>query len=113
MSEVATIENREIQKQSADGTAFLELISRAASDPTVDVAKMKELLSMRVEIMAREAEMAFSQAMARLQPRLPRITKHGRICVNGVVRNTYARIEDIDAVIRPLYSEEGFSISWN
>lgn len=96
-----------------DAPSMLEVIARAASDPRVDVSKMEALLRMQERVQAKQAEMAFSQAMARLQPKLPRIEKHGRVIVSNVTRSTYAKIEDIDAMIRPLYSEEGFSISWN
>ena len=92
---------------------LLEVIARAAADPRVDVTKIEALLRMQMQVSEKQAELAFSQAMARLQPIMPRITKYGAIIVGGVTRSTYAKIEDIDAAIRPLYSAEGFSISWN
>jgi hypothetical protein len=56
--------------------------------------------------------------MARLQPKLPRIEKKGRIDFvsnkTGERQTTpFARYEDIDAAIRPLLSDEGFSLSFD
>jgi len=92
---------------------MLGMIARAAVDPSVSVEKLERLMALKERYDAKAAETAFAEAMARLQPTLPRITKHGRIMVSGQVRNTYAKLEDIDEEIRPLYSAEGFSISWN
>jgi len=92
---------------------FMEMIAEAARDERVSVEKLERLMALKERHDAKQAETAFAEAMARLQPTLPRITKHGRIVVSGQIRNTYAKIEDIDEAIRPLYSAEGFSISWN
>jgi len=53
-------------------------------------------------------------ALARLQATLPQITKAGSILDRaGAVRNKYAKLEDIDVVIRPLCATEGFSFSFD
>jgi hypothetical protein len=50
-------------------------------------------------------------AMSRLQASLPQITKAGTIFDrDGKLRSTFAKVEDIDVAIRPLYSAEGFSL---
>jgi hypothetical protein len=95
------------------GEAFLEVIAAAARDPHVDVVKMQQLLEMRERIMAKEAEIAFNEAMARLQPKLPRIKKTRAIMVKGQLRSKYAALEDIDAQIRPFLLEDGFAVSYS
>jgi len=107
-----TVKPGELEPQG-EARSFLDMISQAARDPNVQVEKLERLMAMKERFDKTQAEIAFSLAMARLQPKLPRIEKHGRVIVQNVTRSTYAKIEDIDAVIRPLYSEEGFSISWN
>ncbi len=92
---------------------FMDMIGEAARDPNVSVEKLERLMALKERHDALTASQAFAEAMARLQPKLPRITKHGRVVVNGQLRHTYAKLEDIDEIIRPLYTEEGFSISWN
>lgn len=108
----------EISVAVENSTANMQLIARAAADPSIDAAKMLQLMELQERIMAREAEVAFNAAMARLQPKLPIITKRGKIEFEsqrtGVKQSTpYARYEDIDAAIRPLLSEEGFSLSFD
>jgi len=96
---------------------MLQVIEKAAANPRMNVDKMRELLTMQKELMAIQAEAEFNQAMARLQPALPFITKKGKIAFTDSKnneRNTpYARFEDIEFAIRPLYTGEGFSTSYD
>lgn len=93
---------------------MLAVIERAATNPDVDIAKMQQLLDMQERIMAKQAEIDFNQAMARLQPRLPTITRrHSAKGKEGKAMWDYARYEDIDREVRPFYTAEGFSISYN
>jgi ERF superfamily len=98
------------------GASMLEVIARAASDPTVDVDKMQRLLDMQMQMMAKQAEIEFNEALARLQAKLPKVDRKGRIEYvdkNKETRSTpFARYEDIDDVVRPLMAEEGFTISF-
>ncbi|MDP9115576.1 MAG: ERF family protein [Acidobacteriota bacterium] len=104
------IKPNEVQ-QADQPTNFLEIISRAARDPSVDVSKMQALLNMRSQIRQEDAKQEFWAAMARLQPKLPRITKEGAILsYDKTVKSRYAKYEDIDAGLRPLLQEEGFSV---
>ena len=96
----------------SEGGAFLAVIAAAARDPQVDVAKMRALLEMHERLMKSQAEIAYNEAMARLQPKLPRIVKGRKIEVKGSLRSKYAAYEDIDKSVRPLLDEEGFSISY-
>lgn len=99
---------------------ILRVIADAAANPAVDVAKMEALLGMQERLMARQAEQEYNEAMARLQLLLPRIVKKGDVKYpvnksnpDGPQKHAFffARIEDIDDVIRPLLNAEGFSLS--
>lgn len=92
---------------------ILEVIARAATDASVDVGKMERLLAMYKDVIADQQRVAFAAALARLQAKLPQIGKEGRIVVKGTERSRYARIEDIDAAIRPILAEEGFSFAFD
>lgn len=106
----------QVANQAAE-TNMLAIISKAASDPKTDVAKMQSLLDMHERLQTKQAEIAFNSSMARLQKVLPRITKKGMIEFtdkkNQARATPFARYEDIDAAIRPLYIKEGFSISFD
>ena len=98
-------------------SGLMAIIDAASRNPRVNVDKMERLLSMQMTIMAKQAEMAYGAAMGRLQNKLPRITKKGRIKFtdkNGEQRDTpYARYEDIDLIIRPLMFSEGFIMDFD
>lgn len=99
---------------SAPTTAnFLDVISRAASDPTVDVAKMHGLLDVQERMMAKQAEIDFNADFTRLQAELPRITKDAKIVHKGKLIATYAKYEKIDEIIRPLLIRHGFGLRFN
>ena len=75
---------------------------------------LKELLAMHRDMMADESAKSFKAAMARLQASLPQIAKSGTILgKDGKKRSGFAKIEDIDVVLRPLLKAEGFSFAWD
>lgn len=94
--------------------SMLDVISEAAKDPSVNVEKLERLLAIKERLDADKRKTAFFAALARLQEKLPQLTKAGRILDReGATRNRYAKLEDIDATIRPLCAEEGFSFSFD
>jgi hypothetical protein len=99
---------KELPAQAQAGS-LLEVIARAVSDPRVDIEKMERLLAMQERVIADQRKAAYAAAMSRLAPKLPQIDRLG-ISHHGI---TYAQLEDIDTVIRPLYSAEGFALSFD
>jgi len=98
----------------SETTVVLDGITRAALDPNVDVEKLERLLAIQQTLLADQRRTAFRAALARLQEKLPQITKQGTILDReGKSRNRFAKIEDIDSAIRPLCAEEGFSFSFD
>lgn len=95
-----------IEPQSAGG--MVAIIERAALNPDIDVIKMQQLLDMQERIITKQAEIEFNQSMAALQPLLPAIHKSKK----GHNSN-YAPYDEIDKVVRPLYTAHGFSISFD
>lgn len=95
---------------SADIAAFINVIERASLNPDFDADKLERMLAMYERIMDRNAQMSFNRAFAEMQARLPVITEHGKIEVNGVVRSDYARFEDINDVLKPILAEHGFGL---
>ncbi len=89
--------------------AMMQIISRAAADPNMDVEKMERLLDVQERMMAKQAEINFTQDLVKLQAVIPRIKKNGK----GVHGVKYAKYEDIDKAIRPLLIDSGFSLRYN
>lgn len=102
---------------ASDTTSLLQVISRAASDPTVDIDKMERLLQMHERMTERSAKTAFTAALAEMQPKLPVIERKGMIRVPPKDGKTghetpYALWEDINEAIRPLLAEYGFALTF-
>lgn len=93
---------------SSEGTTLLAVISRAASDPNVDIEKMERLMSMHERMQAKRAEAEFASALAEMQDELPSIGERG----NAAGRYTYALWEDINAAIKPIMKRHGFALSF-
>ncbi len=100
-------------ENQVEASEILAVIAKAVSDPKIDVEKMERLLAMHERIRAEQQKVAFVAAMARLQEKLPQIAKDGEIIVKGQLRSKFVRTETLDAVIRPLLAEEGFSFSFD
>ena len=101
----------DLPAQKEETGNFLAVIEKAAMNPDIDVDKMSKLLDMQERIMNKNAEIAFNQAMTRLQPKMPYIPKKAKIMnKTGGVQSFYAKYEEIDRLVRPLYTGEGFSV---
>lgn len=88
-------------------TSLLAVIANAVTDPRIDVIKMQALLDMQMQIVREERKISYTQAMTRLQALIPQMDKMGK-----AKNSKYAKLEDIDVVIRPLLAAEGFSYSF-
>lgn len=90
---------------------LLDVIARAARDPSVDIDKMERLIAMQERVQARTAEVAFNASLAELQVNLPVIDERGGIKDrNGNVQSTYALWEDVNEAIRPHLAQHGFAL---
>ena len=89
--------------------AIISVIERAAFDPNVDIDKMERLLSMQERIMDRQAEQAYVDAMIVAQQAMPTIEADSD---NKQTNSKYAKFEKINKVIKPIYTENGFDLSF-
>lgn len=94
----------------SNAAPVLEIISRAASDPSVDIDKLERLMEMHERILLRDAEVAFNRAMTSSQTTMKRIAADAN---NPQTRSKYASYGRLDQVLRPIYTEHGFSLSFN
>lgn len=109
MTAVAKIAKAEVANF---GASLLEVISKAARDPSVDIDKMERLLQMQERVQARDAEVVFSSAFAKMQPELPAISRNAQIVHKGQVISDYAEWSDISKAITPILARFGFSLSF-
>ena len=108
MGEIAKREDTgQVIPQSPD--TIMAVISRAAADEKTDVVKLEKLTELYERIMDRQAKAEFASAMARVQEKLPIVT---RDAINQQTNSRYAKLERIAKVIKPIYTAEGFATSF-
>lgn len=103
MSEAQT---KEITVQGTQ--TFMSTIERLATNPDVDVNKIKQIVDMQEHILDREAQQAFNAAMVRAQRDMPIVPKDRK---NEQTRSRYSSYEMILKYTKPIYTQAGFSIS--
>ncbi len=92
------------------GASLMEVIAKAARDPSVDIDKMERLIAMKERIEAREAELAFNQALNAAQAEMRPIAANAS---NPQTKSRYATFDKLDRVLRPIYTLHGFSLSFD
>lgn len=104
--------NAVITKQDSEpvATSLLQVIERAARDPSTDIDKMERLLAMQERIVARSAEAEFNQAMTAAQAEMGRISADAS---NPQTHSKYASYAKLDKVLRPIYTQHGFALSFD
>lgn len=108
MKDNAVVRAADAAEQQSNTVSMFE---RLAADPNVSVEKLRGLVELQERADARTAKAMFASAFAKMQGEVPVITKHGEIKVDGKVRSTFARYEDIDRALKPILQPHGFAIT--
>lgn len=85
----------------------ITMFERLGADPNVSVDKLERLIAMQERIMDREAESAFNQDFTLMALEIPTIGEKAK-----TDKTTYAPLEDIIDVIRPICARFGFSLGF-
>jgi hypothetical protein len=93
-----------------DNVSLLGAITRAASDPNVDIDKFERMMAMSERMEAKRAETSFNMAMRDAQAKMRPISANA---TNNHTKSKYATYDKLDNALRPIYSESGFSLSFN
>lgn len=109
MNKVAKIEQETNVAPISDASAIVTMIERAARDPNVDIDKMERLLQMQERVMARTAEQDFNAAMTKAQSKMRAVATDSN---NPQTRSRYASYAALDRAVRPIYTTEGFALSF-
>jgi len=91
-------------------SGMVAMMERLALNPELPVEKLEKLLDMQIKIMGIEAEKEFAAAMARVQSKLPKVARDRN---NEQTGSRYSTLEAIAAAIKPIYTQEGFSMSFS
>ena len=89
---------------------LLQTVSSMAQQPNIDVERVEHFLLLAERLQMREYESEFYVSLGRVQAGMKRISTDSS---NPQTRSQYASYAAIDRVLRPLYSAEGFSITFD
>lgn len=107
MSAVQAVIEARPEPQS-EVAALIQAIERAAVNPAVDVDKMERLFALQERMFAKNAEVAFNEALAAVQSEMPKIRRNRK---NGQTESTYADLEAVTDAAAPVYTKHGFALS--
>lgn len=101
---------KEVATQDDVRDPFMDMVERLSKIPDLKAETIDQVLRMQERIMDRNAEAEFAEAMVRVQQNLPQILKTSE---NKQTNSRYAKHEYIAKIIKPIYTEEGFSITFS
>lgn len=100
-----------IREPAPDQSAtMLTAIQRIAENPAADIEKLERLMALYERMEGKRAETAFNAAMSDAQASIGRISADRQ---NPQTRSAYATYAAIDRVVRPIYTNHGFALSFN
>lgn len=101
-----TDDQQVMQTQTA---SILSVIASAASNPDVDIEKMKALLDMQERVLNKNAESAFNADFVDMQAEGLRVV---RTKENKQTNSKYATLDNIQDALIPLAGKHGFAITF-
>jgi hypothetical protein len=96
-------------QDDSQATTILDIVSRAAQDPTVDIDKMERLYAMRERELARVALQEYNEALNQVQSEMARVAPNKD---NQQTKSKYADYAALDRALRPIYIQHGFALSF-
>jgi hypothetical protein len=84
-------------------------VQALAEKPDVDVTKLERIIELQERLLKEQSRQAFNAAMSAAQRAMGPIVARGW---NPETRSKYRKYEDIDRVIRPIYTTHGFAMSF-
>lgn len=101
---------QDIAPVTDEATALIQVIERAARDPSVDIDKMERLLAMKERMDSQRAEAIFNTAMSAAQSEMSQVSADAE---NPQTNSKYASYSALDKVLRPIYTTHGLSLSFD
>lgn len=107
--ETEPVETKEILPAIQQDSFFIA-IERLAANPDVDVEKIKQIMDMQEHILDRNAKQAFNAAMVKAQANMRTVPKDLKNTQTG---SMYSGYETILKYCQPIYTKEGFSVTFS
>lgn len=110
MNEVVVAAPQDVALSTAD---VMSRVLEASRDPNIDVTKFEAMIRLAERVQDRTARQEFFRALNQAQREMPRIVKRGDIPGKGGQKQSrYAKLEDVDEAIRPIYERHGFAVTF-
>jgi hypothetical protein len=109
-TELVSKETAAVPATQGDVVSIISVIERAATNPDVDIDKFERLMAMSERLNAKNAETLFNQAMSDAQAAMRPISADA---TNPQTRSRYASYARLDGALRPIYTDNGFSLSFD
>lgn len=106
----AIAEKQDLPVVGQESNSIISIIERAALNPEIDMDKMERLLEMKERLDAKDEARQFNLAMSEAQSKMGRISTDA---TNPQTRSKYASYGKLDKVLRPIYTDAGFSLSFD
>src|SRR3954468_18009995 len=87
--------------------SLIHVLSRAMSDPSIDVEKVERYAALYERAIAREDEIPVDEAMREALDEMRHVSA---VANNPQTKSKYASYAALDAKGRPIYSKHGFSL---
>lgn len=94
----------------SEGAAIIQMIERAARDPSVDLDKMERLFAMHERVQSRRAQEQFNAAMAAAQAEIAPVARNKKNEHSGA---KYADLFAIADKALPIAHQHGFGLSFS
>lgn len=94
----------------SEGAAIIQMIERAARDPSVDLDKMERLFAMHERVQSRSAQEQFNAAMAAAQAEIAPVARNKKNEHSGA---KYADLFAIADKALPIAHQHGFGLSFS
>ncbi len=94
----------------SEGAAIIQMIERAARDPSVDLDKMERLFAMHERVQSRRAQEQFNAAMASAQAEIAPVARNKKNEHSGA---KYADLFAIADKALPIAHQHGFGLSFS
>lgn len=113
MSELTTVNSNQVAAQSNDNMA--SMFMNMAMNPECDVDKLEKLMALYERDEARKSQVAFNRDFAAMQSDITTVSKGSKVdysTAKGRTTYSFATLEDIVDMVRPVLQKHGFAVSF-
>lgn len=113
MSELTTVNENKVAVQGGDNMA--SMFMNMAMNPECDVDKLEKLMALYERDEARKSQVAFNKDFAAMQSQITTVSKGSKVdysTAKGRTTYSFATLEDIVDMVRPVLQDHGFAVSF-